>query len=295
MMNLSAFQKSFHKTTGRSLLILKKHSPVILTSVGIGGVVTSAVMASKATLQLESKIEELQENLQKVVLAEDIEGYTEKDALRDRTIIYTRGVTSIGKLYAPAVSVGMVGIACIVGAHGIMQKRNVALVAAYSAVERSFNEYKARVVEELGEDQERDIRLGIKEEEVTGEDGKKKVVSKIDPNGLSEYARFFDELSADWSKTPEYNLMFLKCQQNYANDLLKSRGHIFLNEVYDMLGLPRSEAGQIVGWVMNNGGDNFVDFGVYDFDSQKARDFVNGYERSILLDFNVDGTVFDRI
>jgi hypothetical protein len=134
----------------------------------------------------------------------------------------------------------------------------------------------------------------------TDENGKKikskKTIEVTDPNGVSQYARFFDESCVQWSKTPEYNLTFLNCQQNYANDLLHSRGHVFLNEVYDMLGIPRSQAGAVVGWVLGKDNDvGYIDFGIYDGNRMRARDFVNGYERSILLDFNVDGVIYDLI
>ena len=136
-------------------------------------------------------------------------------------------------------------------------------------------------------------------DEKTGEEKvTKKTVNVADPNNYSSYARFFDDGCTGWTKDPEYNLMFLKKQQRYANDLLKSRGHLFLNEVYDMLGIPRTKAGQVVGWIYDEeypNGDNFVDFGIYDLYNEKARDFVNGYERTILLDFNVDGDIMNLI
>lgn len=113
---------------------------------------------------------------------------------------------------------------------------------------------------------------------------------------VSPYARFFDECSPEWSNDPEYNKMFLHSQQQFANEKLKSKGHLYLNEVYDMLGLPRSRSGAIVGWIYdpenNKAGDNFVDFGIYTVADPK---FVNGYERSVLLDFNVDGLIIDHL
>lgn len=114
-------------------------------------------------------------------------------------------------------------------------------------------------------------------------------------DSVSQYARFFDEGSPAWSKDSEYNLMFLKQQQQYANDLLKKRGHIFLNEIYDMLGIPRTKAGAVVGWVYDENnpiGDNYVSFGITD---ERNANFVNGYEKSVLLDFNVDGNIWDKI
>ena len=108
---------------------------------------------------------------------------------------------------------------------------------------------------------------------------------------VSQYARFFDETCPSWSKNSEANLMFLKLQQQFANDMLKARGVLYLNEVYAMLGIPRTKAGQVVGWkydLENPSGDNYVDFGIFD---EKNKSFVNGFERSILLDFNVDGII----
>ena len=92
--------------------------------------------------------------------------------------------------------------------------------------------------------------------------------------------------------------MYLRHQQNYANELLRSRGYVFLNDVYDMLGIRRTKAGQIVGWVYdekNPNIDNYIDFGIYNVHYEGARDFVNGFECSILLDFNVDGPIIDLI
>ncbi|MCA1800666.1 MAG: DUF6353 family protein, partial [Actinobacteria bacterium] len=111
----------------------------------------------------------------------------------------------------------------------------------------------------------------------------------------SIYARYFDEGSTVWSRERDYNRLRIRAIQNYANDMLKARGHLFLNEVYDELGLPRSRAGAVVGWVMSKSGDNFVDFGIYNQENERARAFVNGQEQSILLDFNVDGVIYDLL
>ena len=177
------------------------------------------------------------------------------------------------------------------------------MAAAYTAIDTSFKAYRGRVVERFGKELDKELRYNIKAKEVEEtvideKTGKEKVVNKtidvVDPNEYSDYARFFDDGCNGWSKDPEFNLMFLKQQQSYANDLLKSRGHLFLNEVYDLLGIQRTKAGNIVGWIYdekNPVGDNFVDFGIYDINRPKNRDFVNGYERTIILDFNVDGDI----
>lgn len=294
MKDLSKFATVCNKAFGRPALLIKKHSPEILTGVGIVGVVTSAVLAAKATLSLEEKIDGMQQKLANIEdhLVIEPEKYTKDDAVKARTHVYVTTALEIGKLYGPSVTLGMASIGCILGAHGIMKKRNAALAAAYKAVEETFNKYKQRVIEELGEEQERDIAMDIRDVEVE-EDGKK-TIKKTGPSLPSPYAKFFDEYSTAWEKDADYNLMYVRAQQQIANDILQSRGHIFLNEVYDMLGLPHTQAGSVTGWIAGQG-DNFVDFGMYDFESEEARAFVNGLERSILLDFNVQGTIFDKI
>lgn len=308
-MKLNGLKTTLTRVAGRSGLFLKKYSPEILVAAGVVGVVGSTVLACKATLKAEEIVDETKERLDtiKQVKADadkEIYSYTEQDYKKDLTIAYTQAGVGFVKLYGPAVTLGVLSIGCILGAHGIMKKRNVALMAAYKAVEQSFADYRKRVVEELGEDKDRMFKYGIRQETVTevheDEEGKKKKVKKtvnvIDPNKqYSQYARVFDESSTQWSKTPEYNKTFLIAQQNYANDILQSRGHIFLNEVYDMLGMERSQAGAVVGWVLADGYDNFVDFGIFEIDNPANRDFINGYERSIILDFNVNGVIYNLI
>jgi len=287
---------------------LKKHSPEILVVAGVVGGVTSAVMACKATTKAGDIIEDTKSQLDiihKGMEDGNIRGveYTKEDGTKDLTIVYTQTAVKFVKLYGPAVALGTASIVSILAGHNITRKRNLALTAAYATIDNSFKQYRNRVIERFGEGLDRELKYDVKtkevEETVVNEDGTestvKTTVNVIDPNTISDYSRIFDECNPSWSKSPEHNLVFLKQQQNYANDLLKSRGHLFLNEVYDMLGFPRTQAGQIVGWVyddVNPVGDNFVDFGIYNLDSERARAFVNGYERSILLDFNVDGNVW---
>lgn len=289
---------------------LKKHSPEILVVTGAIGVVTSAVMACKATRKIDDILDETKKAVDAIhdcSTNEDFKDeYSEEDAKKDLIITYSRAAINFAKLYGPSVALGAVSLGCIFASNNILRKRGIAIAAAYTAVDTTFKEYRKRVVERFGEEVDRELKYNLKAKKVTEkvvdeETGETKKVKKTeytaeDPNGYSDYARFFDEYCNGWEKDPEYNLMFLRTQQSYANDLLKSRGHLFLNEVYDMLGIPRTKAGQVVGWVYNEDnpvGDNFVDFGIYDINRETNRDFVNGYERSILLDFNVDGNIWD--
>lgn len=297
-MNFKTISSAVTNKIGRPLLITKKNSPALLFGAGVVGVVATVVLASRATLKLEEVLEETEKNLETARELQHPE-YSEQDRQKDLVLVYTRAAIKVGKLYAPAVAIGAVSIAALTGSHVILNRRNVALTAAYAAVERGFREYRQRVADEYGEDTDRKFRYGSMTREIVEETEDGPVVTVVvNENGNSIYARFFDEHSTSWQKTPSYNQMFLRSQQNYANDLLKARGHVFLNEVYDMLGLSRSKEGAIVGWVINDdGGDNYIDFGVFKGNGSdyEAIRFINGDERSILLDFNVDGVIYDKI
>ena len=288
----------------------KKYSPEILVVAGVIGTVASAVMACKATLKVNDILDETKETVEKIHECEnrtDLVEYTPEDAKKDLTLVYVQTGLKLAKLYAPSVILGALSITSILASNNILRKRNVALGAAYAAIDKSFKEYRGRVIERFGETVDRELKYNIKSEKIeekvtdpeTGKD--KKVKKNVEVSGYdlaSPYARFFDEGCTGWEKDAETNLFFLRAEQNFANDRLKSRGYLFLNEVYERLGIPTTKAGQIVGWIYdpeNPTGDNYVDFGIYDAHREKARDFVNGYERVILLDFNVDGNILDLI
>ena len=298
------------KIYNNSKNMVVKHSPEILAGVGVVGTVASAVMACKSTLKLNDILDECKETRDKIKeVAENPryeKEYSPEDAKKDLTVNYTQTVVKIAKLYAPAVILGTASLGCLLASNDILRKRNAALSAAYMTVDKSFKEYRSRVAERFGEEVEKEIRYNIKaqqiEETIVDENGNETTVvteqKVMDPNMYSNYARFFDEFNPNWKSDPEYNLMFLRSQQQYANDLLRAKGRLFLNEVYEMLGMEKSKAGQIVGWVYdekNPTGDNFVDFGVYNLHDERVRAFVNGLEPSILLDFNVDGDVWESM
>ena len=288
---------------------IKKHSPEILMVAGIAGTIVGTVLACKATTKVSEIIEEKNKNVEDVhtCLEEKPNEYTEEDSKKDLTIIYAQTGVKLFKLYAPAIGVMALSFASIIAGHKVLKKRNVAIAAAYAAIDKGFKQYRKNVIEEFGEGVDQQMRFGLKSKEIKKKDKDGKTVKEteyyIDPdanplNNISEYARFFDASSENFAKDPEYNMMFLRRQQDYANEMLKSRGHLFLNEVYDLLDIPRSKAGQVVGWIYdkngNTKGDNYVDFGLYRND-QGTRRFVNGLEYNILLDFNVDGVIYDII
>lgn len=287
---------------GRQLLQLQKVSPQIMFAGGIVGVVTTAVLTARSTLKLSNvfdKSYDLREHADSLLENEDKPEYDEKAHAKDLTAIKVRTALDIAKLYALPFAVGTISIAALTGSHVTLNRRNTSLMAAYAALDEAFDRYRERVRKELGEDQDRNFRHGVErtEEIVKGKGGTDKLVvhERVPPDMPSLYARFFDELCPNFKRNAEINMIFLRAQQAYMNDLLKARGHVFLNEVYDALGIPRTGAGAIVGWVYGNG-DDFIDFGIFDDKTNdRVRDFVNGREDAILLDFNVDGVVYDKI
>ena len=293
----------------KTSFVMKKHSPEILLVAGIAGTIAGTIMACKATTKVQEILDEKDKAIDNVHICLTDESlkdqYSEEDSKRDLTIIYAQTGLKLFKLYAPAISVMTTSIVSIIAGHRILSKRSAAIAAAYAAIDKGFKQYRKNVIEKFGEGIDQEMRFGIKSKEVKKKkDGKtsKETEYYIDVEGspldnISEYSRFFDAASVNFAKDPEYNMMFLRRQQDYANEVLKSRGHLFLNEVYDMLDIPRSKAGQVVGWIYdekNPKGDNYVDFGIYR-NSEGNRRFVNGLEYNILLDFNVDGVIYDLI
>ena len=300
---MTSLSRSAHKVGFQ----IKKHSPEILIVAGIVGTVASAVMACKATTKVSTLLENTKKNIDDVhaCLEDPNVDYTEEDSKKDLTIIYTQTGWEFVKLYGPAIALGALSLTGIVASNNILRKRNIALAAAYATVDRGFKEYRNRVIDRFGRELDRELRYNIKAKEIetttTDENGNEKTVKEtvetacIDKN--SDFARFFDESCFGWSKDAEHNLFFLKQQQAHANDLLQKQGYLYLNDVYKMLGMEQTKAGQAVGWIYNEQhpvGDNFVDFGLYDDErNPRVRAFINGHERNVLLDFNVDGNIWE--
>lgn len=319
-MNTSVITKTMTNAINKVSFKVKKHSPEILLISGIVGVVGSAVMACKATTKVSAILDETKEVVDKIhECSENTEivesgKYTPEDAKKDLAIVYAQTGMKFVKLYGPSVALGVLSITSILASNNILRKRNVAIAAAYATVDKTFKEYRSRVIERFGEAVDKELRYNLKAEKVTEkvvnpETGKEEKVKKtqyvVNPSDISGYARFFEKYTKDekgnvipnpcWENNNEYNLMFIKAQERYANDLLIARGRLFLNEVYRMLGLPETKAGQVVGWVYdpdNGRGDSYVSFGLYD-DNLSYSDYVNGFDPAILLDFNVDGNIWE--
>jgi len=305
MKNKTEIMKSVNGVASKTVMKLKKHSPEILVVAGIAGTVVSAVLACKATTKVAEILDETNGTLDTIhegMKTGAINGqeYTTEDGKKDTVVVYAQTGMKLAKLYGPAIILGTLSITSILASNNILRKRNVALGAAYAAIDKSFKEYRGRVIERFGEQVDTELKYGIKakkfeEIEVDPETGKEKKVKKTvmvaDPNLQSDYAVYFDSKSRNYETNPDYNRMFLKAQQAFANDKLQTRGHLFLNEVLDDLDLPRTPAGQIVGWT-KDGPDGYVNFRIVEVE----RETEDGrHEPALLLDFNIEGNIWKKM
>lgn len=290
--------KKLTRSIARSALKTKKNSPSLFFGAGLIGVVGGTVLACRATLKLPDVLDDFQKDVDG--LKEDHaarvnnpnDPFTERDAHKDTLYIYSRNTFEVAKLYAPSVAVGAISVACLTGSHVTLKRRNASLTAAFTGVAAAYDEYRRRVQSELGKERELDLYHGAENRIVHRPDGNSEIVKVVDPNSFSAYSRIFDESCPAWEKGPGVNRLFVQAAQNYFNNRLQIRGHVFLNEVYEHFGFDHTQAGAVVGWVLGSDGDNYIDFGI--FDAYNAH-FVNEWERSIILDFNVDGIIFDKI
>ena len=308
---LSKVSTSAAKFAGKAEFTIKKNSPEILLGAGIVGFVGTIVLACRATCRADEVLEFHRRKIKDIEDAKEIadadpEGEMSYDIeiyRQDKAIRYLKTTGNLAKLYAPTVAVGALSLACILTSRNIMQKRYLGVVAAYNGLSAAFEEYRKRVRDEYGEGLDKHFRYGTTYEElpVYDENGKKtkeKVQVEKTETGMvmqtDDSCRFFDSSNPNWDKNPAFSMMWLRGQQNILNDILHTRGHVFLNEVYDALGFPHTPQGAVLGWI-DGEGDNCIDFGLYDQNKENVRRFVNGVDNVIMLEFNHDGVIWDRI
>lgn len=304
----------------KAIFLAQKYSPQLLAGLGIVSAGASVVTGCHATIKAKTIVEEHKETMATVhICAEDPEmskEYSPEDKKKDTIIAYTQTAVKLVKTYAPTISLFVLAVIAILASTNILHKRNLALSAAYTAIETSFNSYRENVKAKYGEEVDKSMRYGIEKKKVDDvvtdpETGKTKKVKKeafvVNPGEISGFARFFEAYTEDeagntirnpyWDEDNERNITYIKMQERIANDILRSKGRVFLNDVYKMLGLPATKAGQIVGWVYNPDDktrDNYIDFGLY-LDNLSYSDYVNGHDSAILLDFNVDGNIWEQM
>ena len=297
----------------KAITKVKKVSPTLLLAGGTVVVLAGVVYACKKTPKAEKILEEngktadIIKNTEIGTEVTDEDGsvvlYTKKDKTCDICKLAFNTGKDLAKVYAVPAGMILGGFGMIFAGFGILNKRNTQLIAACSAISKAFEDYKDKVKEKLGKENEKDIRFNAEEHEKETveetKDGKKRAKKnrwKSYSDFVNDpYARCFDEMNPYFKRDNQANKDFLLRGQSWANDLLRAQGHCFLNEVYDILGFERTAAGAVTGWVLGNGGDDFIDFGIDDGVLEANRAFMRGEEPAIWLDFNVDGVILDYI
>jgi Family of unknown function (DUF6353) len=305
-MNMKAISKKIggvnvkglgQRAAGSTELFLKRHGPALLTGAGLAGFAATTYLTGRAVLKVQDKTRKLRANHNLIMGDKKI---TDQERTQEVGKLWLHDGALILKDFAPAIVTGSVAVICIISSYKMTKRQEASLIAAYAALDAGFRAYRERVREEVGEEKELELYRApqppcaedageVMEGEIT--DWKKMVPA--------QYGRYFDESNNHWTKTPEYNLFFLRRQQDYLNDRLRSYGHVFLNEVYATLGFEPTQAGQIVGWTLSHRegepGDGYIDFGLYDEGSPSGRAFINNLEPSVFLDFNCDGPIIHRV
>lgn len=307
---LTKMSTSLKKNASRAGLKIRKNSPELLLAAGVVTMIGTVVVACRATLKADEILENHRRKMKDIEDAKDVADHDAEAALeyddelyeQDRRNQTIKTAVEFVKVYAPVVGLAGLSIGCFIASRNITHRRYVGVVAAYNAVSEAFDMYRRRVVEECGENMDRHFRYGtttnVVKEDVVDENGKKHKEEVVETHTNldlpSEDAVFFDESNPNWDPNPNVSMMFLRSQQNYWNDILHVRGHVFLNEVLDSLGFEHTIVGSVVGWIEGYG-DNCIDFGLYDQNKENVRNFVNGKENVILLEFNHDGPIWDKI
>lgn len=205
----------------------KRHSPEILTGIGIAGMITTTIMAVRATPK-----------------ALTIIGECEVD--ENRKLSKAEVVKATWTCYIPSAIVGGASIACLVGSTSVNLRRNAALAAAYSCAETALREYQDRVVEVIGEKKEQTIRDAVAKE-------------RIEKHPVSEqqilYTGHGDTLCYDaWcSRYFKSDIEVIRRAIHELNDRLRVDNYISLNDFYDSIGLEESKTGEILGWNIGKG------------------------------------------
>jgi|WetSurSiteA1Bulk_404760.scaffolds.fasta_scaffold00156_12 hypothetical protein len=288
---------------GRTALLAQKMAPEIFLAMGIGLGIGAAYSLSKTQIRAKEIKEEMHEDLEVIQANVDSgQDYPKEEIKQDLLDIYIDTGKEYVKLFGPSLIMGAASITFILASHGIIKGRNAALMAAYKGLDEAYSRYRSKVREELGEAKDSHFRFGDiknKKGNINSDalmvDGKE--VPMRDPNKhlVSDYHVWITKDHLQFKNDYGLNIFWIQTAQNWLNDQLNINGHVFLNEAYDALHLPRTKAGAVVGWLKDGPGDGFIDFGLTQWMNDGPHTDNHGEVSPILVDFNVDGVIWDLI
>lgn len=222
--------KSAYKAVKKSTI---KHSPEILTGIGIAGMVTTTVMAVRATPKALKLIEE-ERNTREVY--DDIEDISNVDIIK-----------ICWKCYIPAGVTGILSIVCLVGASSVSARRNAALATAYSIAETSLKDYQSKVVETIGEKKEQTIRDAVAQDKIDSHPVRENEIVFVGDGETLCY----DVISGRYFKS---KIERIKKAENDLNRRMRDEMYISLNDFYYEIGLPSIKIGDDIGWNIDREG-----------------------------------------
>lgn len=298
---------SVTRALGKTKLKIKTNSPEILIIAGCIGCAASIIAACKATLKVNDILDASKEDVKNIhAVAENPEfanDYTEDDKKKDLLNVYVKTGVKLVKLYAPTAIIFGLSLASILTSNKIMRKRNTILAGAYAALDKSYKEYRNRVVDKFGKEADHELltkdtkanKLESENEKKSGEE-KSENKTKSD-NVLNPFAAHFDEYSKNHVNDMAMNEDFIRGILRFANTKLIQNGFLFLNDILNALGLPETEEGQLFGWIYDKNDPelhNHISFGLDDESNISAIEFKNRQRNDVWLFFNVDGLIVNR-
>ena len=298
----SVFKNAITKNASKFVGKLTVNKPDILIYGGVicvfGGTVLACMRTGKAMEAIEDhrfEINQMNEQKEEALKQpSDIQAVALKEIKSDAIKSTMNMVKGLAVAYGPAFVAEAAGIYCILKGRGIYKQRNTDLIVAYEGLQKLYQEaIKKR--EEKTDNPNKLLRAdpNAKDEYDIMEDIEASEVPIRPGLDISPYARFFDEMSGLWKKDSEYNLMVCRMAERQLNGRLHRDGFVFLNDLYQELDIPRTNAGAIMGW-MTALGDEYIDLGIYNA-GEGSRSFVNGYERSILINPNCKHVIFNKL
>lgn len=297
-----------------------KYLPHILVGTGIVSVTAGTVIAVTNTTKANDIIEEFNSEMDKIErvkqMAEEKKAvYTRKNEMEDKVKVYSRTAYNIVKANWVPITLYVGGVAMILSGFHIINQRYIGMAASYAALHKSYSDYRHRVVEDQGTDADFRYATGAKRESLdyteVDENGETKDVhtdadNVVDPKSMSLYSVLFDEENSSiWTPNAVTNKAQIKAVEEYWNRpaQFEHRGFVYYFEVlrdlgiWDRLPIETQKALVGLGWVWGVG-DNRVSLGIFDINKPKTfaqKDFITGYEPSVLIEPNLDGMVADLL
>lgn len=299
---------------------VKFRSPELLIGAGVVGLVGAAVVAVRRGVRWHTAAKaEIVHDLETIKKAEGSPQYTREDRVRDYAQVIGKGVWSFTQIYGPSIAVGAASVVSVLAGTGVLKGRLAAMTSAAATAQAALERYRSRVREKLGEDADYEFayEVSAKKAKIKHEDGTKEslvtyhlVPSSGEWMAASPYSRLWDENAMEWCANRDIQFLTLRSLENHFNQELNARGVVFLNDVYKALGLPMSKDAALVGWIKDYEkpkmaklaaelgrvpGDGAISFGVFENESPSARAYLAGDDNRVVLDFNVDGVIYDLI